>query len=174
MEISLFDKRNNQYVAEAAEQLEILFDCYKGRGIRQMKKYLNDERIALMAVDKGHLVGYIGAAPLYGKTTWELHPLFVKEDYQFQGVGSKLIRALETECKKNGCNTVYLGCDDETYSTSLGGADLYEDTYNKIMNIKNINKHPFEFYQKAGYKIVGVIPDANGPGKPDIMMAKRV
>jgi aminoglycoside 6'-N-acetyltransferase I len=31
-----------------------------------------------------------------------------------------------------------------------------------------------KFYQKLGYVIVGVIPDANGPGKPDIMMAKRV
>jgi len=25
-----------------------------------------------------------------------------------------------------------------------------------------------------GYAIVGVIPDANGPGKPDIIMAKRM
>ena len=30
------------------------------------------------------------------------------------------------------------------------------------------------FYQKLGYEIVGLIPDANGPGKPDIMMARRL
>ena len=29
-------------------------------------------------------------------------------------------------------------------------------------------------YQKCGFVIVGVVPDANGPGKPDILMAKRV
>jgi hypothetical protein len=29
-------------------------------------------------------------------------------------------------------------------------------------------------YQKLGFVIVGVMPDANGPGKPDIYMAKRV
>ena len=26
-----------------------------------------------------------------------------------------------------------------------------------------------EFYQKAGYKIIGVIPDANGFGKSDML-----
>jgi hypothetical protein len=40
--------------------------------------------------------------------------------------------------------------------------------------IKNLHRHPFEFYQKAGFSIVGVVPDANGPGKPDILMAKRL
>ena len=69
---------------------------------------------------------------------------------------------------------MYLGSDDENHSTSLGCTDLYIDTYEKIMNIENFKNHPFEFYQKVGYKIVGVIPDANGIGKPDILMAKRV
>ncbi|MCA9940912.1 MAG: AAC(6')-Ia family aminoglycoside 6'-N-acetyltransferase, partial [Anaerolineales bacterium] len=27
---------------------------------------------------------------------------------------------------------------------------------------------------KLGYAIVGVVPDANGWGKPDIIMAKRI
>jgi aminoglycoside 6'-N-acetyltransferase I len=174
IEVSLFDKNNKQYFNEAAELLELTFECYKNRGKKQMEKYLNDERIALMAVDNGHLIGFVGATPLYGKTTWELHPLFVKKDCQFQGIGTKLVNALESECKNKGCITVYLGCDDENHSTSLGCTDLYIDTYKKIMNIENLKKHQFEFYQKVGYTIVGVIPDANGLGKPDILMAKRI
>ena len=38
----------------------------------------------------------------------------------------------------------------------------------------NWNLHPYEFYQKQGFVIIGVMPDANGLGKPDILMAKSV
>lgn len=61
-----------------------------------------------------------------------------------------------------------------TGNTTLGNTTLFEDTFEKIKNIKNIQKHPFEFYQKMGYQIVGVIPDANGIGKPYIWMAKSI
>lgn len=91
-----------------------------------------------------------------------------------QGIGTKLIKALEQECLKKGGVMLYLGTDDEFARTSLSGTDLYVGTYAKIENVVNYNRHPYEFYQKAGYKIVGVIPDANGIGKPDIMMAKTI
>jgi aminoglycoside 6'-N-acetyltransferase I len=37
-----------------------------------------------------------------------------------------------------------------------------------------LNRHPYEFYQKMGYTITGVMPDANGIGKPDIFMSRRI
>jgi len=40
--------------------------------------------------------------------------------------------------------------------------------------IRNLRRHPYGFYQKLGFALVGVLPDANGPGRPDIFMAKRV
>jgi aminoglycoside 6'-N-acetyltransferase I len=42
------------------------------------------------------------------------------------------------------------------------------------MALENRRGHPFTFYRKQGFVLVGVIPDANGFGKPDILMAKRV
>ncbi len=42
------------------------------------------------------------------------------------------------------------------------------------MEIRNLHGHPYEFYLKNGFSIVGAVPDANGYGKPDIIMAKRV
>lgn len=58
--------------------------------------------------------------------------------------------------------------------TSIGGVDLYPGVLAKTAEIRNIRNHPFEFYQKIGFEVVGVVPDANGFGRPDIMMAKRL
>lgn len=58
--------------------------------------------------------------------------------------------------------------------TSLAGADLYNHFWEQVQNIRNLKRHPYEFYQKLGYIITGVVPDANGPGKPDIILSKRV
>jgi len=130
--------------------------------------------VVLVAVEDGRAVGIIGATPQYGITGWELHPLAVLKKYRGRGFGSSLMTALEREVAKRGGVMIYLGSDDEHNTTSLFGVDLYEDTFDKITNIKNTGGHPYAFYEKHGYKIVGVFPDANGLGKPDIWMAKRI
>jgi len=58
--------------------------------------------------------------------------------------------------------------------TSLAGCDLYENLREQIAHIQNLKGHPYEIYQKCGYRITGVVPDVNGRGKPDIIMSKRV
>ena len=58
--------------------------------------------------------------------------------------------------------------------TTLSGVSLYPNPWEHIASIKNLKGHPYEFYQKQGYTITGVVPDANGPGKPDILMSKRL
>ena len=58
--------------------------------------------------------------------------------------------------------------------TTLSNVDLYADVPGYIANIRNLKGHPYEFYQKLGYTITGVVPDANGIGKPDILMSKRL
>ena len=35
-------------------------------------------------------------------------------------------------------------------------------------------RHPFQFYRKLGYVVTGVMPDANGRGRPDIYMSKAL
>ncbi len=69
---------------------------------------------------------------------------------------------------------VDLGTDDEKGLTNLYGVDLYPDVLANLANILNQKGHPFEFYEKMGFVVVGVMPDANDFGKPDIFMAKRI
>ncbi|MCP4416877.1 MAG: GNAT family N-acetyltransferase, partial [Chloroflexi bacterium] len=107
-------------------------------------------------------------------SVWEMHPLIVHPNYQGRRIGRALVANLEIEVKKRGGNTIFLGADDENGSTSLANKNLYPNVWEHVANIKNLNQHPYEFYQKQGYVIVGVIPDANGLGKPDIIMAKRI
>jgi aminoglycoside 6'-N-acetyltransferase I len=78
------------------------------------------------------------------------------------------------QVRQRGALTIRLGTDDEFGGTTLYGADVYPNICEHIAAIRNVANHPYEFYQKCGYVIVGLIPDANGFGKPDILMAKRV
>ena len=111
---------------------------------------------------------------MYSGNVWELHPLVVSSKHRGQGIGSSLVKDFEEQVRKRGGITVWLGSDDENGSTTLSGIDVYPDVLKRIADIRNIKRHPYEFYQKLGYTIVGILPDANGFGKPDIFMAKRV
>jgi len=167
--------KNSGLTEQIAQLLEEAFPhAYAGQGMAEAENFLQEDRIAVGAVENGKLIGFVGAIMQYSTTGWELHPLMVKESFRFGGIGTALVNAIEKECAARGAVTIYLGTDDEFDKTSLSNTDLYENTYNKMENAQNKSKHPFEFYQKAGYKIVGVIPDANGIGKPDIIMAKRI
>ena len=141
----------------------------------KVRESLSDDRISRVAIDdKGHALGWIGGIEEYDGHVWQLHPLVVKPEVQGRGIGVALIAAFEACVVDRGGGTVMLGTDDIDNSTSLSGVDLYPDVTKHIRNISNLIRHPYEFYQKQGYVIVGVIPDANGQGKPDILMAKRL
>lgn len=143
--------------------------------LAEVKGSLEPGRISLIAVDDAHTVlGWVGAVPQYRGRVWELHPLVVHPQHRMKGVGRALVQRLEQEVAERGGHTLMLGTDDEDAMTSLSGVDLYPDIWEQIHHIKNLKGHPYSFYQKLGFAIVGVIPDANGPGKPDILMAKRV
>jgi len=136
---------------------------------------LEDDKISRVAVDDdGRVLGWIGAVSTYDGWVWEIHPIVVHRECQGRGVGRALIEDLEVQVRERGGMTVCLGTDDENGRTTLGGADLYPDPLAAVSGLRNLGGHPFGFYQKLGYAVVGVLPDANGFGKPDIFMAKRV
>ena len=144
-------------------------------GLKEIHEMFEPEKIVRAAIDEqGNLLGIIGGISQYDGNVWELHPLAVQPSMQGQGIGKALVEDFEEQVQAKGGLTITLGTDDEDNMTSLSNIDLYENLWDKIMNIRNLKRHPFEFYQKMGYIITGVVIDANGRGKPDIIMSKRV
>ena len=142
---------------------------------REVDECLNPDYLALGYLEGDALTGWAGLRPMYGTFTWELHPLMVDPARQGRGIGRALMQEMEKLARSRGIVNIVLGTDDELGKTSLAGKDLYtEDIFDAIRRITNLGHHPYEFYRKCGYRIVGVIPDANGPGRPDIIMAKRL
>src|SRR6266581_5799923 len=132
-------------------------------------------RISRVALDEdGMVLGWIGGISHYRGHVWELHPLVVRVNQQGKGIGRALVADLEERVKERGGLTITLGTDDVTGQTSLAGIDLFPNVWEYVARIRNLKQHPYEFYQKLGYVIVGVMPDANGLGKRDILMAKSI
>lgn len=146
-------------------------------GLQEVQDSLQPDRISRIAItDDGRIVGWVGGLPFpgYSGNVWELHPLVVKTSEHGQGWGRRLVADLETCVQQRGGLTLWVGTDDEKKQTSLGCTNLYPNVLDHLVQLKNLRQHPYEFYQKCGFSVVGVMPDANGPGKPDIYMAKAV
>ncbi len=143
--------------------------------LEEVRESFGPDRISRVAVnEQGTVLGWIGGRSHYEGHVWELHPLVVHPDHQRKGIGRALVADLEELVQARGGLTLWLGTDDLDNRTSLSGVDLYPNPLQHLAQIVNVRGHPYEFYQKVGFVIVGVMPDANGWGKPDIYMAKRV
>src|SRR5260370_41080844 len=143
--------------------------------LEEVRESLAAGRISRVAFDEdGTVLGWVGGISQYRGHVWELHPLVVRVSQQGKGIGRALVADLERRVKKRGGLTITLGTDDENQQTSLSGINLYPPVWEHVAHIRNLSRHPYEFYQKQGYVIVGVMPDANGLGKPDILMAKSL
>ncbi|MDH3492532.1 MAG: GNAT family N-acetyltransferase [Acidobacteriota bacterium] len=143
--------------------------------LKNVRESIGETKISRIALgpDK-EILGWGAGAPLYRNYTWELEVLVVDRENRLKGIGSGLLGDFESEVKLRGGLNVFLGTDDENFRTSVGGTELYPEPLSHLKFIQNISHHPFEFYQKKGYEVVGVLPDANGIGKPDIFMSKRL
>jgi len=182
MKIVTLTKEHGHLIQQAAQ---LLVDAFRehwadawptlNEGLQELEEMLEVERICRVALnDNGSLLGIIGGIPQYDGHVWELHPLAVQPTAQGRGIGKALVEDFEEQVRQRGGLTITLGSDDEDSMTSLSDIDLYANLWEKVRDIRNFKRHPFEFYQKMGYVITGVVPDANGIGKPDIIMSKRV
>lgn len=147
------------------------------KALLEINERWKDEPDALFiaAVENDEVIGWCGILPRYSGNVFELHPLAVRRDWQRKGVGTKLVDGISVFAREKGGLTLMVGADDEKPGgeTSLANADLYDNLPSHISEF-NPGAHQTAFYLKQGFKIIGVMPDANGIGKPDIYLAKRL
>ena len=144
--------------------------------MREVNNLLCDEEVSLIAaLDDGKVIGWCGILPHYSGNVFELHPLAVRKDWQRKGVGTALVNEITIVARGKGGLTMWIGADDEKPGgeTSFANTNLYDDLPKRIQEYEP-GTHQTAFYMKLGFKIVGVMPDANGIGKPDIYLAKRL
>jgi aminoglycoside 6'-N-acetyltransferase I len=133
------------------------------------------EGFAFAALDTTVLLGWVGGLPEYAGRVWELHPMVVRREFRLRGIGRQLAAAFETEARRRGGLTATLGTDDDSGMTSLADVDVYDNVPRHIAELRDLGRrHPFLFYRKLGYVVTGVMPDANGNGRPDIYMSKKL
>jgi aminoglycoside 6'-N-acetyltransferase I len=81
--------------------------------------------------------------------------------------------AAKGQVATRGAAVLVLSTADATQATSLSGADIYADPIAALGSLTYRKEHPARFWQRIGYSLVGVVPDAEGPGIPSIMLARR-
>ena len=134
--------------------------------LREVAESFPDERISRIAREGEEVVGWIGGQERYAGHLWELHPLVVRRERQRQGIGRALVEDLEEHVRARGAHTILVAADYEP------GIDLYANVLEHLRGAKNVRDYQYEFYERCGYVIVGVVPDANGFS--NIYMAKRI
>lgn len=159
------------------EALAHLPSGYQGPGEAEDEVKLRcteEDWLGYAALDGERLVGWIGALKSYPRG-WEIHPLVVAPDRQRCGIGAALLGALEAVARRADVLTLFLGSDDDYGGTNLFGRDLWLDVARHIKTTEaTARSHALTFYRRHGYEIVGLLPDVNGAGCPDILLAKRL
>jgi ribosomal protein S18 acetylase RimI-like enzyme len=91
-----------------------------------------------------------------------------------RGVGRTLVMAAEERMRASGCVTMLATVGDTRGRTNLYGADVIGDAPRLLAGFACHADHPAGFFLTIGYRPVGLLPDAYGPGKHDLTLARRI
>lgn len=134
------------------------------------------DRVCRAILDGSVPLGWAGAFRSH-ETAWEIHPLLVDPDHHGRGAGRRLVADLEASAMAAGALVMELSTSDATHATTLSDVDLFIDPPAELSRLATRTPgapHAFRFWQSVGYTVVGVLPDAEGPGVPSLRMARRL
>jgi len=161
-----------QVAYEASQSISKIWLPTVEAAIEEVHESLEREGISQVMLDGDQVAAWIRASLQFSGRVVEIHPLIVARAYQGKGLGRRMVNQVEAWTRQQGALTLWIGTSDETNATSLAGVDLYENPGTAIANFQQVAPHPCGFWLRLGFRIVGILPDAEGIGKPSIMMAK--
>ena len=147
----------------------------EAQGLEEVHACCDPSYVCLGIWEQDELAGWGGARPMYHRVTWELHPLVITRHLQGRGLGEKLLYSIEQEVLRLGGQGIVLGTDDENGRTNLNELNPALQPLELLLpRLENPGNHPYSFYQRQGYRIVGIIPNTTGSGIHDILMWKAI
>ncbi len=133
------------------------------------------EDLSLVARDSdGAPIGCLRAEHFKGQASAEIKLVAVHPTRRRQGIAQTLVLAAEERMRQSGCVTMLATVGDTRGRTSLYGVDVTEDAPGLLADFRCHPDHPAGFFLEVGYRLVGVLPDAYGPGKHDLTLARRI
>ncbi len=133
------------------------------------------EDCSLIARDSaGAPIGWLRMERFKRQVSAEIKLVAVHPARRRQGVGRTLVMAAEERMRANGCMTMLATVGDTRGRTNLFGVNVIEDAPRLLAEFACHADHPAGFFLTIGYRLVGVLPDAYGPGKHDLTLARRI
>jgi len=165
-----------RYAKDCASMLEATYpEVYdKSESKETILHLLRGKNRLFVAEESSRVIAFVGVLHHVFPKAYQIEPLIVEHQFRRQGIGGKLLELTEFKLKQEGIHTLFITAQDTESSTNLSGQDFYAD--NPLALLANIeySNHPMRFYEKRGYHITGIIPDANGFGRPEYILSKRI
>ena len=174
------DPANQTHIEQIAQFLHQCFRKYSPDWLptisdcrQEIAESFEPGRSSLVMLDEqDHAIGWTGA--IWDENVWEIHPIAVSPNHQHQGVGAALVNEICQLARQNGAAAIWAGTSDETGATNFSQTDLYTNPIKAMEQIEAPDDHAINFWRHIGFTLVGVLPDAEGRGKPGIHFAKSL
>jgi len=173
---TLNEKQQIQAAQILVDELPIWMPTLEKATYEVTKRWSGEtDSVLIAALNNDEVIGWCGLLSQNSGRVYEVHPLAVRNDWQRRGIGSALLNEVTNIAREKGGLTLHLGASDEKASgeTSFANVDLFDDLPRRI-NEFDPGTHQAAFYLKHGFKIIGVMPDQNGMGKPSIFFGKHL
>ncbi len=167
-------RQTAQVAYEASQSISKIWLPTVEAAMEEVHESLERDGISRVLMEGDRVVVWAGAFRQFSGRVVEIHPLIVARADQGKGWGRQMVSHVEDWAREQGALTLLIGTSDETNATSLSGVDLYGNPGTAIASFHQVAPHPCGFWWRLGFRIVGVLPDAEGIGKPNILMAKSL